>query len=99
MIKFLKENITPTLIILIVSILIAFAMLPLAQAEWTDGVRADFKTHIIEEEAHNLGIFIYLAPFIKVALFLGIGIFLTILVRKLIILFSKLVSLKKGGIS
>ena len=93
--KFLKENVVPILIISVVSLLLVYAMLPLSQAEWADVVRTAFQDKIAEEKGTQLGILIYIVPFVKLTIWMGTGVLLTILVRKLINLFSHLVSSKK----
>jgi len=91
--KLLKENLVPTLIILLAGLLISFAAVPLQNTEWAEGMRAEADGH--NEGAEREGregppdgllgsVLMVLLPLVKVSLLMGIGVLLTTLVSWII---------------
>jgi len=91
--KLLKENLVPTLIILIAGLLISFAAVPLQNTEWAEGMRAEADEHNEGSEAEGRegppegllgGVLMVILPLVKVSLLMGIGVLLTTLVSWII---------------
>ena len=85
----LKENLVPTLIILLAGLIVSFAAVPLQNTEWAEG----FRTGVSErgegveaagaegsEGGQPSGVFMVVGPLIKVTILMGIGGLLTALV-------------------
>lgn len=88
-----KENIVPTLIILVAGLVVSFAALPLANTEFAEGIRGDSTVESTGAEATGaepaeedvaLSGALVLLPLVKVAAFMGVGAGLTMLVTRLI---------------
>ena len=83
-----KDNIAPTLIILLVGLLVSFAALPLANTGFAEGMRGDSPMESAEaesaEEEVALSGALVLLPLVKVAALMGIGAGLTVLVTGII---------------
>jgi len=86
----LKENLLPTLIILLAALLVSFAVLPLQNSEWADGFRVGSESGVAEQSAEGAataaseeppiaGVAQILLPLVKVAAIMGIGGLLTAL--------------------
>lgn len=91
--KLLKENLTPTLIILFAGLIISFAAVPLQSTEWAEGIRAEADGHSEGSEGEGregpseglLGsVLMVILPLVKVSLLMGIGVLLTTLVSWII---------------
>lgn len=76
-----KNNIVPTLIILLAGLVVSFAAVPLANTEFAEGMRGDSTVESTEteaaEEAVELSGALMLLPLVKVAALMGIGVGLT----------------------
>ncbi len=72
----------PILIIGLVSALLTFAMLPLAETEWAEGIRTAFRAADQERERPGR-IFLMVAPLLKVAVFMGVPALITLAVLRL----------------
>ncbi len=82
-----KDNIAPTLIILLAGLLISFAAVPLANTDFAEGFRSGSTAEIAEaepvgEEEVALSGALLLLPLVKVAVIMGIGAGLTTLVTR-----------------
>lgn len=84
----LKENLVPTLLILLAGLLVSLAAVPLQNTEWADGIRSGVSEGgEVVEAADAEGsegnapspVFVVVAPLIKVTLLMGIGGLLTAL--------------------
>ena len=78
----IRENLLPTLIILVAGLLVSFAALPLANTEFAQGMRGGATTENADaqpatEEQAALGGLLLLLPLVKVAAFMGVGAGLT----------------------
>ena len=93
MMKFIKDNIGPTLIILFASALVIMAAWPVENSAWAEGIRNQPDSHGPEggegesgeggeggeEEGAPGGIAMIFLPMVKVAILMGIGGLLTAL--------------------
>lgn len=89
----LKDNLIPTLIILLAGLIVSFAAVPLQNTEWADGIRTGFSEdgegsereeadgeRAVGEEGRPGGVIMIIGPLIKVTILMGIGGLLTALV-------------------
>ena len=84
----IKDNIVPTLIILLAGLVVSFAALPLANTEFAEGMRGDSvvegtEAESAEEEVAVSGVLLLL-PLVKVAAFMGVGVGLTALATRIV---------------
>lgn len=83
-----KENVVPTLIILLAGLLVSFTALPLANTEFAEGMRVDAPAERAEAEPGEgemaLSGALVLLPLVKIAAFMGVGAGLTVLVTRLV---------------
>lgn len=88
MMKLIKENIGPTLIILFASALVIMAAWPVENSAWAEGIRnqpdhhgpeGGNHDHEGEHEGGPRGIAMIFLPMVKVAILMGIGGLLTAL--------------------
>lgn len=85
----LKENLVPTIIILLAGLIVSFAAVPLQDTEWADGFRTEVGERGEGVEAEGAesreggqpsGVLSVIGPLIKVTILMGIGGLLTALV-------------------
>ncbi|MEM7134208.1 MAG: hypothetical protein AAF702_48510 [Chloroflexota bacterium] len=79
----LKENLVPTLIILLAGLIVSFAAVPLQNTEWAEGIRTEVGEGAEGAEGEGSppgGIIMIIAPLLKVTILMGIGGLLTALV-------------------
>lgn len=89
----IKENLVPSLILIIAALVVAIASIPLQNTEWAEGIRAGFEAgetvagaegEAGETDPPDIGVAIYFLPLVKVSLLMGIGAFFTWLAKHII---------------
>ena len=81
----IRNNLVPTLVILVAGLIVSFAVVPLQDTEWAEGFRTEVGAEGVEEgfgEEGEMpgGAIMVILPLIKVSILMGIGALLTALV-------------------